>query len=119
VRFFNPLAQETGRRSYEILIKRHVLQPPSYFVRHKAKSGDTLSWLALKYHVPAKVIQQINGLKTDAIKIDREYRIPQSGGVRAAPRVTVPSRRLPPEPAPAPIPNAEQKGVARPAAPAL
>ena len=114
VRFYNPLAQETGRRSYEILIKRHVLSPPSYFVRHKAKSGDTLSYLAVKYHVPAKVIQQVNGLKTDALKIDHEYKIPQSGGVRAAPRVTVPPRRLPPEAGPAPVPNAEQ----RPTAPA-
>ena len=110
VRFYNPLAQETGRRSYEILIKRHVLQPPSYFVRHKAKSGDTLSYLAVKYHVPVKVIQQVNGLKTDALKIDHEYRIPQSGGVRAAPRVTIPPRRLPPEPA-APVPNAAQRGT--------
>jgi penicillin-insensitive murein endopeptidase len=108
VRFYNPLAQETGRRSYEILIKRRVLQPPSYFVRHKAKSGDTLSELALKYHVPAKVIQQTNGMKTDALKIDREYRIPQSGGVRAAPRVAIPSRRLPPETALLPVPNAAQ-----------
>ena len=107
VRFYNPLAQETGRRSYEILIKRHVLQPPSYFVKHKAKSGDTLSYLAMKYHVPAKVIQQVNGLKTDALKIDREYKIPQSGGVRMAPRVTVPPRRIPPGPA-APVPNAQQ-----------
>ncbi|HMJ55424.1 MAG TPA: penicillin-insensitive murein endopeptidase [Polyangiaceae bacterium] len=120
VRFYNPLAQETGRRAYEILIKRRVLQPPSYFVRHKAKSGDTLSWLALKYHVPAKVIQQTNGLKTDALKIDREYRIPQSGGVRLAPRVTIPARRLPPEtapvPVPVPVPNAAQKGITPPAA---
>jgi len=116
VRFYNPLAQETGRRSYEILIKRHVLQPPSYFARHKAKSGDTLSWLALKYHVPAKVIQQTNGLKTDTLKIDHEYRIPQSGGVRAAPRVTIPARRLPPDGAVLPAPNAEQKGPVPPPA---
>lgn len=114
VRFYNPLAQETGRRSYEILIKRRVLSPPSYFVRHKAKSGDTLSELALKFHVPAKVIQQTNGMKTDVLKIDREYRIPQSGGVRTAPRVAVPTRRLPPEAGTPPIPNAEQKVTAPP-----
>jgi penicillin-insensitive murein endopeptidase len=115
VRFYNPLAQETGRRSYEILIKRRVLQPPSYFVRHKAKSGDTLSGLAVKYHVPQKTIQQVNGLKTDALKIDHEYRIPQSGGVRMAPRVAIPARRVPPDPAPAP--NAAQPGTVQPNAP--
>jgi LysM repeat protein len=116
VRFYNPLAQETGRRSYEILVKRRVLSPPSYFIRYKAKSGDTLSELALKYHVPAKVLQQVNGMKNDVLKIDREYKIPQSGGVRAAPRVTVPARRLPPDPASPPVPNAEQKGITPPAA---
>ena len=116
VRFYNPLAQETGRRSYEILIKRRVLSPPSYFVRYKAKSGDTLSELALKYHVPAKVIQQLNGMKNDVLKIDREYKIPQSGGVRAAPRVSVPSRRLPPDAGPPPVQNAQQsKSVPPPA----
>jgi penicillin-insensitive murein endopeptidase len=104
VRFYNPLAQETGRRSYELLIKHHVLQPPSYFVKHKAKSGDTLSFLQLKYHVSAKVIQQVNGLKTDALKIDHEYKIPQSGGVRTAPRVSIPPRRIPPGPATPPAP---------------
>ena len=116
VRFYNPLAQETGRRSYEILVKRRVLSPPSYFIRYKAKSGDTLSELALKYHVPAKVIQQLNGMKNDVLKIDREYRIPRSGGVRAAPRVTVPSRRLPPEPALPPAENAQQRGTVPPTA---
>jgi murein endopeptidase len=114
VRFYNPLAQETGRRAYEILIKRRILQPPSYFVRFKAKSGDTLSELALKYHVPAKTIQRVNGLKTDVLKIGREYKVPQSGGVRTAPRVAVPARRLPPEVATAPLPNAEQNRLAPP-----
>jgi penicillin-insensitive murein endopeptidase len=119
VRFYNPLAQETGRRSYEILIKKRILSPPTYFVRHKAKSGDTLSELAQKYHVPAKTIQQLNGLKNEVLKIDREYRIPQSGGVRAAPRVAVPARRIPPDvlAAPAPTPNAEKP--AAPHAPAV
>ena len=55
-------------------------------------------------------------MKTDAIKMDHEYKIPQSGGVRAAPRASIPLRRLPPETAPAPLRNAEQKDVPLPAA---
>ncbi|MET0593342.1 MAG: penicillin-insensitive murein endopeptidase [Polyangiaceae bacterium] len=110
LRFYNPLAQETGRRSYEILIKKKVLSPPSYFVNHKAKSGDTLSELAVKFHVPAKTIQQINGMKNEVLKIGRDYKIPQSGGVRTAPRVTIPPRRVPPETTPQPVPNAGNGG---------
>ena len=112
VRFYNPLAQETGRRSYEILIKKKVLSPPSYFAHFKAKSGDTLSEVAQKYHVPAKTIQQVNGMKNDVLKIGREYKVPQTGGVRAAPRVTIPARRLPPDTAPASAPNAGKPAAA-------
>jgi penicillin-insensitive murein endopeptidase len=113
VRFYNPLAQETGRRAYDVLIKRRVISPPTYFVRYKAKSGDTLSEIALKFHVPPKVIQQNNGMKTDVLKINREYKIPQSGGVRTGPRVAIPPRRLPPDMV-APVQNVAEPHPARP-----
>jgi penicillin-insensitive murein endopeptidase len=97
VRFYNPLAQETGRRAYEILLKRHVIEPPSYFVKHKVKEGETLGGLALKYRVPAKAIQQANGMKSDLLRATRDYKIPQRGGVKAGPRPIIPARRVPPE----------------------
>jgi penicillin-insensitive murein endopeptidase len=97
VRFYNPLAQETGRRAYDLLIKRHVITPPTYFVTHKAKEGETLSHLCVRYHVTAKAIQLANGMKSDLLRATRDYRIPQRGGVRMGPRPVVPFRRVPPD----------------------
>jgi penicillin-insensitive murein endopeptidase len=96
VRFFNPLAQETGRRAYEALMKRHVIEPPTLFVKHKVKEGDTLIGLAKKFHVTAKAIQQANGMKSDMLRAERDYKIPQRGGVKPGPRPLIPARRIPP-----------------------
>jgi murein endopeptidase len=97
LRFFNPVAQETGRRAYSLLLRHHVIQPPIYFVRHKVREGETLGQLARKYGVTEKAIQQANGMKSSAIRATREYKIPRRGGV-VTPRMTaVPPRRVPPE----------------------
>src|SRR4029079_13109329 len=42
VRFYNPIAQELGRRAYRTLIARHVLSPPTLYVTHIVKPGETL-----------------------------------------------------------------------------
>lgn len=97
LRFYNPVAQETGRRAYALLLRRHVIQPAVYFVRYKVRQGDTLGQIARKYGVTEKAIQQANGMKTSAIRATREYKIPRHGGV-VAPRMTaVPPRRVPPD----------------------
>jgi penicillin-insensitive murein endopeptidase len=97
VRFYNPVAQESGRRAYALLLKHRIVQPPVYFVRHKVKQGETLGQLARKYGVTEKEIQQANGLKTTALRALREYKIPRHGGV-VAPRMTaIPPRRVPPD----------------------
>lgn len=96
VRFYNPLAQETGRRAYDILLKRHVVEPPSFYVKHKVKEGETLIGLAKKFHVTPKAIQQANAMKTDLLRADRDYKIPQRGGVKSGPRPLIPARRIPP-----------------------
>jgi penicillin-insensitive murein endopeptidase len=96
VRFYNPLAQETGRRAYGGLLKRHIIEPPSYYVKHKVKEGETLIGLAKKYRVPVKVIQQANGMKSDMLRATHDYKIPQRGGVRPGPRALIPARRVPP-----------------------
>ena len=97
VRFYNPFAQETGRRTYDLLLKRHIIEPPSYYVRHKVKEGETLLGLAKKYRVPVKAIQQANGMKSDLLRATRDYKIPQRGGVKPGPRPVIPARRVPPE----------------------
>jgi murein endopeptidase len=101
VRFYNPVAQETGRRAYALLMRHRVIQPAVYFVRYKAKQGDTLSQIARKYGVTEKAIQEANGMKNSNVRATREYKIPRRGGV-VAPRITaVPPRRVPPIAAPA------------------
>ena len=97
VRFYNPLAQETGRRAYELLLKRRIIQPPSVYVHHKVKEGETLGALAKKYGVTSKAIQAANGMKSTLIRASSDCKIPQKGGVKACPKVVIPLRRTPPE----------------------
>ncbi len=97
VRFYNPVAQETARRAYTSLVTRGLVQPPTYYVSHKVKPGETLGMLSRKYGVDVSTIKKANGLRRSLIRAGRVYRIPKSGGVRALPaRVTIPARRLPP-----------------------
>jgi penicillin-insensitive murein endopeptidase len=97
LRFYNPLAQETGRRTYDLLLARHIIEPPSYYLKHKVKEGETLIGLARKYRVTTKAIQQANGMKSDLLRATRDYKIPQRGGVKPGPRPVIPARRMPPE----------------------
>lgn len=97
VRFYNPVAQETARRAYTSLVARGLVRPPTYYVSHKVKPGETLGMLSRKYGVDVRTIRNANGLRRSLIRAGRVYRIPKSGGVRTAPaRVAIPPRRLPP-----------------------
>lgn len=97
VRFFNPHAQEMGRRAYPYLLKMKKIKPPTYYVRHKVKSGQTLGHLAHSYGTSINAIKRANGLKSNLIRAGRTYRIPRSGGVKMVPApIGAPSRHLPP-----------------------
>jgi penicillin-insensitive murein endopeptidase len=108
VRFYSPIAQETARRTYDLLIAQHIIEPPSYYVRHRVKPGETLGMIAKKYGTTANVIKQANGLKSSVIRASQEYKIPRRGQARPPSRpVLVPARRLPPgAAAPASVPSA-------------
>jgi penicillin-insensitive murein endopeptidase len=98
VRFYNPIAQETGRRLYPLLIKHKTIRPPTYYIRHRVRKGQTLSHLARRYNTSTRAIRRANRLRSNMIRAGRVYKIPRSGGV---PRgmdepVTIPPRRLPP-----------------------
>jgi penicillin-insensitive murein endopeptidase len=112
-RFYNPLAQELGRRAQSFLVREkvapaHVSQPS---VTHRARSGDTLAILARRYGTTVEAIQAANGLKDIAIKMGRTYVIPVPKPLAAqkpvpAQRPRLPKRRLPPPPA-APVKSAQ------------
>lgn len=97
VRFYNPIAQHTGRRVYRLLLKHQKIRPPTYYVKYKAKRGDTLGRIARKFKTTVKAIKRVNRIRKNRIYRGRTYRIPRRGGVRMMTRPEViPPRRLPP-----------------------
>lgn len=100
VRFYNPVAQETGRRIYPLLLKHKLISPPTYYVKYKARRGDSLSRIARRYKTTVKALKRANRLRSSRIYRGRTYKIPRRGGVSSttAPLV-IPARRLPPPPA--------------------
>ena len=96
VRFFNPIAQETGRRAYHALVARGLVQPPTRYLTHTVKKGETLGMLARKYHTTVAAIRRANGMHKNLIRVRQAVRIPQKGGASVPVRVAVPPRRLPP-----------------------
>jgi penicillin-insensitive murein endopeptidase len=99
-RFYNPIATETGRRCYAILVERGLVKPGAAYVVHLAKKGETLAELAKRYGTTVRAIRRANGLKSTVIQAKKTYKIPQSGhappALSAGP-VGIPPRRLPPK----------------------
>jgi penicillin-insensitive murein endopeptidase len=98
IRFFNPLAQETGRRCHPYLLERGLVSAPQSFVIHKVKKNETLGMISRKYGVAIPRLRAINGLHNSLIREKSELRIPVAtrGPVKPAARLRVPQRRLPP-----------------------
>ncbi|HPQ69409.1 MAG TPA: penicillin-insensitive murein endopeptidase [bacterium] len=99
VRFYNLKAQEMGRRAYGALLEAKLIKPPTYYVYHKVKRGQTLGHLARRYGTSVAAIKNANGLRSNIIRAGKSYRIPRRGGVRPdMTPVVVPPRHLPPAP---------------------
>jgi LysM repeat protein/murein endopeptidase len=96
VRFYSPAAQELGRRAYAILRARHLISPPTVFITHVTKPGETLSHLARRYKVTADAIKKANAMRSDLLRVNKPYKIPQTGGVPMPARLALPARRVPP-----------------------
>jgi penicillin-insensitive murein endopeptidase len=99
VRFYNPIAQETGRRAYPALVAAGKVKPPRYTIAHRAKKGDSLIKLAKQYGTTVKAIQRANGLRSTKILAKKVYQIPHTGPAHAqSTKIAIPRRRLPPTP---------------------
>jgi penicillin-insensitive murein endopeptidase len=97
-RFYNREAQEMGRRAYTYMIKRKMIKPPTYYVYHKVRKGETLGHMARRYGTSVSAIKRANGLRSSLIRAGKSYRIPKRGGVKPAPNVAqIPARRIPPD----------------------
>ncbi|HVH44698.1 MAG TPA: penicillin-insensitive murein endopeptidase [Labilithrix sp.] len=98
VRFYSPMAQELGRRAYRVLLARRLVSPPTIYITHTVKPGETLSHLALRYKVTGDAIKKANALTKDTLRLNKPYKIPQTGGIAMPGRVAMPPRRVPPTP---------------------
>lgn len=96
VRFYNPRAQELGRRAFSALVDAGRIKPHVYYTRYTARKGDILGRLAKRFGTTVKAIQKANGLRSTRILKGRTYLIPRRGQVEAPGRMVIPPRRLPP-----------------------
>jgi penicillin-insensitive murein endopeptidase len=104
VRFYNPVAQELGRRAFPYLVEAKIVQPPVSTMRHVVQPGQTLGHLAARYGTSARAIMQANGLTTTQLRAGRAYRIPVRAAAPLVESVVVPLRMLPPQTPPAMAP---------------
>lgn len=96
VRFYSPAAQELGRRAYRTLLSRHIISPPTLFITHTTKQGETLSHLAHRYKVTTDAIKKANAMHNDVLRVNRPIKIPQTGGVPVPAKLALPTRKVPP-----------------------
>lgn len=95
IRYYNPIAQETGRRVHAALLKHKKIKPPTYFLKYKAKRGDSLIRIARKHKTTVAILKKTNRLKNSRIYAKRTYKIPKRGGVSQPRKLVLPARRVP------------------------
>ncbi|MSP24609.1 MAG: LysM peptidoglycan-binding domain-containing protein [Myxococcales bacterium] len=114
VRFFNPIAQELGRRVHPHLVLRGLIQPRSYHTAYRAKKGDTVNRLARRFGVSAAAIQKANRLRTKRLVKGRSYLIPRRGPVTLGSEPTkIPARRVPSHGPSRPVPESPVDAAAK------
>ncbi|MFL5348530.1 MAG: penicillin-insensitive murein endopeptidase [Hyalangium sp.] len=94
VRFFNPRAQELGRRLAPLL----AMQPEHNIAMHRVRSGDTLGAIALRYNSSVNTIRNVNRIRGNLLHIGEVLSVPLRGPCTRCPvppPVVVPARHLP------------------------
>jgi len=95
VRFYNPVAQELGRRAHPTLVELQIIKPPVYTVAHVVRPGQTMGHLAARYGTSVRAIKQANGLTTTRLRAGRTYRIPMRTPAPPPQPIVLPLRLLP------------------------
>ncbi|WPB82405.1 penicillin-insensitive murein endopeptidase [Archangium violaceum] len=96
VRFFNPRAQELGRRVAPLL----ALQPDKNIQMHRVRSGDTVGGIALRYGSSINSIKKANRMRGVFLRIGQVLAVPLRGPCTRCPvppPLVLPPRRMPPE----------------------
>lgn len=96
VRFYNPHAQELGRRCYAQLVDRGLITPRHRYVRYHARAGDSLATVASRAGTSVTALRQMNGLRSGGLVAGRNYLVPLRGRVALVREVLIPPRLLPP-----------------------
>lgn len=96
VRLYNPIAQESGRRLYRLLLTHKFIKPPTYYIRYKCRRGDTLGRIARRFGTSVRALKRANRLRSSRIYAGRKYKIPRRGGVTRVAELNLPPRRIPP-----------------------
>ena len=95
VRFFNPRAQELGRRVAPLL----ALQPDKNIQMHRVRSGDTVGGIALRYGSSINTIKKANRMRGVFLRIGQVLAVPLRGPCTRCPippPLVLPPRRMPP-----------------------
>lgn len=95
VRFFNPRAQELGRRVTPLLAQR----PEQNLAFHRVRRGDTLGHIARRYGTTVSMVQKANRMRGSFLRLSQILKIPlrkPCNQCPVPPAVVVPPRRLPP-----------------------
>jgi len=102
IRFYNPMAQELGRRAHLPIAPPAPFgaplapaAPQVAYLQHKARSGDTLVILAKRYGTTVEAIQEANGLKGIALRAGAVYKIPSKARALPAPQAAAPAHKPP------------------------
>lgn len=96
LRFFNPVAQERGRRAYDRLVAQGHIELVKRAITHIVEAGDTLSEIAERYHSDVEAIRAANQLEGTQILAGQRLTIQRPEDLRGArDPIVVPARRLP------------------------
>ncbi|MCB9649371.1 MAG: penicillin-insensitive murein endopeptidase [Deltaproteobacteria bacterium] len=108
VRFYNPRAQELGRRVAPLLAQR----PDQNLRIYRVRNGDNLGKIALRNKSSIRAIQKANHMRGTFLRIGQVLRVPMRGPCTRCPvppPVEVPERRRPP-PSPAELADVPADG---------
>ena len=75
MRFYNPRAQELGRRVLPLMPK----DPRQNIRYHRVRKGDTIGKIAYRFGSTIKAIQRANRLKGTMIRLGQTLAVPLSG----------------------------------------
>lgn len=98
VRFYNPIAQQTGARVYPLAVKNGLFEARQYHVSAWAKRDDSFESFLARYRLTPTSFRAANGARR--FRAGSSYKILRFGPVDPGEGpVVVPPRMLPPRPA--------------------